>query len=61
MSVEMLIRDLKSKQVQLEENIKDIEYHNEKIKDIAKDIYYLIQNIEFEHQDEIADARKRTR
>ena len=58
MSVEMLIRDLKSKQIQLEENIKEIEYYNEKIKDITKDIFYLIQNIEFEHVDEIEDAKK---
>ena len=58
MSVEMLTRDLKSKHLELEQNIKEIEYYKEKIKDITKDIFYLIQNIEFEHADEIEDAKK---
>ncbi len=58
MSVEMLIIDLKSKHVELEENIKEIEYYQEKLKDITTDIFYLIKNIEFEHKDEIEDAKK---
>ena len=65
MSVEMLISDLKSKQLELDVKIRDLECYTERVKDMTEnikdksnDIYYLIQNIEFEHRDEIEDAKK---